>query len=270
MTLTDMKESIFAALSPDFPSKGQVHYLSSTGSTNDVLKELARQGAPYGTSVNAGHQTGGHGRMGRSFHSPEGMGIYMSILLRPKCIPTQLMHLTCAAAAAMCDAVEKATGLRPGIKWTNDLVFGKRKLGGILTELGLSPQGGVDYAIIGIGINCRQKETDFPEDIRQIAASLEMVTGKRMDPALLAAAMLESLQRMDDRLLTEKDTILADYRKNCITIGKEISVVRGEIIRYGQALDVDAEGALIVKYEDGTLETVNSGEVSIRGMYGYV
>ena len=180
------------------------------------------------------------------------------------------MHLTCAAAVAACDATEKAAGLRPGIKWTNDLVFGKRKLGGILTELGLSPQGGVDYAIIGIGINCRQKETDFPKDIRQIAASLEMVTGKRMDPALLAAAMLESLHRMDDRLLTEKSAILEDYRKDCITIGKEISVVRGEIIRYGQALDVDAEGALIVKYKDGTLETVNSGEVSIRGMYGYI
>ena len=270
MTLTDMKNAILSALSPDFPWKGQVHYLPSTSSTNDILKEMARQGAPHGTAVIAGHQSSGHGRMGRSFHSPGGMGIYMSILLRPKCIPTQLMHLTCAAATAMCDAVEKATGLRPGIKWTNDLVFGTQKLGGILTELGLSPQGGVDYAIIGIGINCRQNETDFPEDIRQIAASLEMVTGKRMDPALLAAAMLESLQRMDDRLLTEKDTILADYRKNCITIGKEISVVRGENIRYGQALDVDAEGALIVKYEDGTLETVNSGEVSIRGMYGYV
>ena len=92
-------------------------------------------------------------------YSPESMGIYLSVLLRPECAPTELMHLTCAAAVAMCDALEKAAHFRPGIKWTNDLVFGNRKLGGILTELGLSPKGTVAYVIIGIGINCRQKKT---------------------------------------------------------------------------------------------------------------
>ncbi len=265
-----MKEHILSLLPPDYPWKESLHYFSSIGSTNDLLKELARQSAPHGTSILAGHQTGGHGRMGRSFHSPEGMGIYLSILLRPDCTPAQLMHLTCASAVAMCDAMEQASGLRPGIKWTNDLVHEKRKLGGILTELGLSPRGSVDWAIIGIGINCRQREADFPEDIRSIAASMNMVTGKDHDPALLAAAMLTALHHMDSHLLTGKKEILNTYRRDCVTVGKEISILRGDSVRHGTALTVDDEGALVVRYEDGTTDAVNSGEVSIRGMYGYL
>lgn len=265
-----MKEALFACLSENYPWKDRIHWFPSIGSTNDHLKELARQGAPHGTAVLASHQTNGHGRRGRSFHSPEGMGIYLSLLLRPGCRPLDLMHLTCATAVAMCDAVEAASGIRPGIKWTNDLVVGKRKLGGILTELSLSPAGTVDYAIIGIGINCRQQETDFPPEIRNIACSLDMAAGERKDPAVLAAAMLESLARMDNILLTEKAAILNRYRQDCITLSQEISLVRGEEIRYGKAVSVDEEGALVVVFPDGTREAVNSGEVSVRGMYGYV
>ena len=265
-----MKNAITALMPPDHPWVDRLEYLPSTGSTNDVLKALARQGAPHGTAVIAGHQTGGHGRLGRSFHSPEGMGIYLSLLLRPGCAPTELMHLTCAAAVAVCDAVEAAAGFRPGIKWTNDLVCGHRKLGGILTELGLSPAGRVDWCIIGIGINCRQQEADFPEELRHMAGSLDMVTGCHTEPARLAASMLDALYRMDGRLLTEKEAILDAYRAECVTLGKEISVVRGEDIRHGTALRIDAEGALVVRYTDGSLEAVNAGEVSIRGMYGYL
>ena len=265
-----MRDSILSHLSPAYPWRDLLQYHSTIGSTNDVLKTMARQGAPHGTAIVAGHQTGGHGRMGRSFHSPEGMGIYLSILLRPDCAPTDLMHLTCAAAVAMCDAVEDAAGFRPGIKWTNDLVYGQRKLGGILTELGLSLRGTVDWAIIGIGINCCQQCSDFPENLQSMAGSLDMVTGRHTDPARLAAAMLSALHRMDGRLLTEKEAILDAYRTGCVTLGKEISVVRGEDIRHGQALSVDADGALVVRYTDGSLEAVNAGEVSIRGMYGYL
>ena len=265
-----MTESVLSALSSASPWRDRIQYFPAIGSTNDVLKTLAKQGAPHGTAILAGSQTNGHGRMGRSFHSPEGMGIYLSILLRPACIPAELMHLTCAAAVAMCEAVEKTAGFRPGIKWTNDLVSGSKKLGGILTELGLSPKGTVDYAIIGIGINCCQQESDFPEDIREIAASLDMITGRKNSPAALAAAMLDALYRMDTRLLTEKEQILAEYRKDCITIGQNISVVRGDEIRHGTALDIDRDGALVVKFDDDSVAAVNSGEVSIRGMYGYV
>ncbi|MGM9590246.1 MAG: biotin--[acetyl-CoA-carboxylase] ligase [Faecousia sp.] len=265
-----MKERIVSCLPGDYPWADRLHYFPTIGSTNDTLKNLARQGAPHGTALVAGHQTCGHGRLGRKFHAPEGMGIYLSILLRPDCLPSELMHLTCATAVAMCDALEQATGLRPGIKWTNDLVFGKKKLGGILTELGLTPQGRVDWAIIGIGINCRQENGDFPKDIRAIATSVNMITGTDPDPALLAAAMLTQLRRMDETLLSKKRQIMEAYCRDCVTIGQEVSVVRADAVRYGTALDVDAEGALVVRYEDGTLEAVNSGEVSIRGMYGYL
>lgn len=265
-----MNEQILTALPTQYPWAAHFHFYPELDSTNDRLKAMARQGAPHGTVLIADHQTGGHGRRGRSFHSPEGVGIYLSMLLRPNCPPGELMHLTCATAVAMCDALESATGLRPQIKWTNDLVWGKRKLGGILTELGLTPQGMVDYAIIGIGINCCQQPEDFPDDIQALAASLSMVTGKAIDRAKVAAAMMAALYRMSETLLTEKDAMLERYRQNCITLGQDISLVRGDDIRHGHALDVDTEGALTVLFPDGHTETVNSGEVSVRGMYGYV
>ena len=266
-----MKEHILSLLPAEYPWKEHFHWLAETDSTNDQLKKMARLGAPHGTVLIADRQSGGHGRMGRSFHSPGSVGIYFSILLRPQCTPGDLMHLTCATAVAMCDAVEAAALLRPGIKWTNDLVYQQRKLGGILTELGLSSKGTVDYAIIGIGINCCQKETDFPPEIRHIAASLAMVTGGAIDRARVAAAMMEHLHRMDQVLLIEKQSILERYRRDCITLGQEISLLRvGEEVRHGKAVDMDEEGALIVEFPDGHRETVNSGEVSVRGMYGYL
>lgn len=265
-----MKEQILNHLPGDHPWQKHILYFDTIDSTNTRLKELAAQGAPQGTVVIADSQTGGRGRRGRSFYSPAGAGIYMSVLLRPGCRPAELMHLTCAAAAAACDAVEKAAGIRPGIKWTNDLVYGKRKLAGILTELGLSPQGTVDWAIIGIGINCCQAAADFPEDIRGIAGSLASVTGKAIDRSRVAAAMLEALEQMNRALLSEKDAMLDRYRRDCITLGQEIALVRGDEIRHGRALDIDSEGALIVEFGPGQVETVNSGEVSVRGMYGYI
>ena len=262
-----MKDTILSHLPREYPWAESLQWFNSIPSTNDFLKDLARHGAPHGTVVLADHQTGGHGRMGRTFQSPAGKGVYMSILLRPSCPATELMHLTCAAAVAMCDAVQAVTGLRPGIKWTNDLVFQKQKLGGILTELGFSGRGTVDYAIIGIGINCNQTAADFSPEIQGIAASLSMVTRQDVDRFRLAAAMMESLWRLD---LRQKDTLLDSYRGDCITIGQEISLVRGSEIRYGKALNVNENGALIVQFSNGHTEAVDSGEVSIRGMYGYV
>ena len=265
-----MKEQILSALPPAYPWKEHFHVFPALDSTNDRLKIMARQGAPHGTVLIADRQTGGHGRMGRSFLSPGGVGIYLSLLLRPDCAPTELMHLTCATAVAMCDAVEKAAGFRPGIKWTNDLVQDKRKLGGILTELGLNQKGGVDYAIIGIGINCCQRESDFAPEIRGIAGSLAMVTDCSIDRSTVAAAMMEALWHMDSTLLPGKAQMLRRYRKDCITVGQDISLLRGSEVRYGKAVDVDDEGALVVRFPDGHSEAVTSGEVSVRGMYGYI
>lgn len=266
-----MRETILSNVPAEYPWKSHFHWVEEIDSTNDRLKIMAREGAPHGTVLIADRQSGGHGRMGRSFHSPGGVGIYFSILLRPQCQPGELMHLTCATAVAMCDAVEAATGFRPGIKWTNDLVSGKRKLGGILTELGLSSKGTVDYVIIGIGINCCQKQTDFAPDIQNIAASLEMVTGQEIDRAKIAGSMMDHLYHMDKILLTDKSAILDRYRQDCITIGQEISLLRvGEEVRHGKAVGMDDNGALLVEFANGHTEAVNSGEVSVRGMYGYL
>lgn len=266
-----MKEKIIPLLRESCRWQDSLLWFDSIESTNTTAKDLARQGASHGTVLIADHQTGGRGRRGRSFHSPAGSGIYMSVILRPQCLPTQIMHLTCAAAVAACDAVETAAGVRPGIKWTNDLVFGKRKIAGILTELGMTPNGALDYAIVGIGINCCQAESDFPEEIRQIAGSLASVTGRIVPREIVAATLMDALYRMNESLLSEKDAMMTQYRKDCITLGQEVSVVKADgNVRHGTAMEIDDEGALVVRFSDNSLETVNSGEVSVRGMYGYV
>ena len=265
-----MKREIIQHLQESCPWQDSLLWFDSIDSTNTRARELARQGAAHGTVLIADHQTGGRGRRGRSFHSPAGSGIYMSVILRPHCTPREIMHLTCAAAVAMCDAVEAAVGFRPGIKWTNDLVCGKRKIAGVLTELGFDSHGNVDFAVIGVGINCCQGESDFPEDIQAIAGSLASVSGSEINRAKVAAAMMDALFRMERELLSHKTHILNRYRRNCITLGQDISLVRGDEIRHGTALDIDEDGALLVRFPDGSTETVNSGDVSVRGMYGYV
>ncbi len=265
-----MINAIVSHLPKDFPWKDHIHWFDSIDSTNTRAKQLAAQGAPHGTVLIADSQTGGRGRLGRSFHSPAGSGIYLSVILRPQCHASKLMHLTCATGVAMCSAVESGCGIRPGIKWTNDLVFGKRKLGGILTELSLDAEGQASYAIVGIGINCSQMESDFPSEICPIATSLQIQTGNETDRSRVIAAMLVSLEEMSQKLLKQKEQIMAQYRKDCITVGQEISVVAGDSIRHGTAISVDDDGALLVCFSDDHIETVNSGEVSVRGMYGYI
>ena len=266
--MSDMLQRVRDLLPDNYPWADLFQYVPEVGSTNDVLKALAKQGAPHGTALLAGAQTAGRGRLGRSFQSPPQSGVYLSMLLRPNCAPGQLMHLTCATAVAMCQAVEDTVGLRPGVKWTNDLVWQRRKLGGILTELGLTPSGQVDYAIVGIGINCAT--ANFPPELQNMVTSLQQITGSQIPRENLTAAMLINLAKMAQELLPQQAQMLEQYRRDCITIGQEISVVQGDFIRHGQAIDVDDQGALVVRFPDGSVQAVNSGEVSVRGMYGYV
>jgi BirA family biotin operon repressor/biotin-[acetyl-CoA-carboxylase] ligase len=240
-----------------------VHYFESLDSTNTYAKKLAAEGAPHGTAIVANTQTAGRGRLGRSFSSPAGMGVYMSIVLRPQCPPAELMHLTCAVGVAVCTSVEKAFGFRPGIKWINDLVVGNRKLGGILTELSISPQGMVDYAVVGIGINCNQ--VDFPEEIANIACSAATVLGKTVDRQTLIDALLAEIPTMT----APPNVIMPQYRANCVTLGKVVRAIRGDTCRNGTALEVLDDGALLVRFDDGSTEALNSGEVSVRGLWDY-
>lgn len=260
-----MKHQITHHLPGDHPWQNRIYWYDTIDSTNSKAKALAAQGAPHGTVVIADRQTGGRGRLGRSFHSPGGMGIYMSVLLRFPGGPEPLMPLTCAAAVAACDAVEAAAGFRPGIKWTNDLVCQGRKLAGILTELTGNAEETV--AIVGIGVNCCQSLSDFPQEIQGFAGSLAMVTGQEISRPKVAAALIDALSRME---LSEKDTMMEAYRRSCVTVGKDISLLRPGQVRHGHAIGIDDQGALLVRFSDGHTEAVNSGEVSIRGMYGYI
>lgn len=265
------REAVLAALPPAHPWQDRIFCPGVVDSTNTRAKQLAASGAPHGTVVIAGAQTAGRGRLGRSFHSPEGKGVYLSVILRPGCSPAQLMHLTCAVGTAMCGGVEALSGFRPGIKWINDLVCGGKKLGGILTELGLDPRTGqVSYAVVGIGINCRHEALDFPPELREKATSLFLETGTLFDRSHLAAAMVTALSEMDAQLLPQKEALMARYRRDCVTIGQRVRVLGSGAPRPAEALDVDGSGGLVVRYDDGQIQTVTSGEVSVRGMDGYV
>ena len=265
-----MKEQIQQHLPSQHPWRNSIVWFDVIDSTNTQAKELAAAGAPAGTVLVADMQTGGRGRMGRSFHSPAGTGIYLSVVLRPECRPEELMHLTCACAVSARQAIQKVTGLDCGIKWINDLVLNGKKVAGILTELSMAADGKVRHAIVGIGINCSQQPGDFPPEIASIATSLAMEAEKPIDRSRLTAALIEQFSQMDQMLLSGKDTIMEAYRKSCITLGKEVSVHRFASVRHGIARRLDADGGLTVQFPDGSLETVNAGEVSVRGMYGYI
>jgi BirA family biotin operon repressor/biotin-[acetyl-CoA-carboxylase] ligase len=264
-------EKIRGFLPDHHPWANSIICFDTIASTNTHAKKLAAEGAPHGTVLIADQQTGGRGRMGRQFYSPVGSGIYMSVIIRPDHLPGELMHLTCAAGAAMCRAVESVAGVCPGLKWINDLVWEGKKLGGILAEMALAPATGkCAYAVVGIGINCSQNHGDFPAEIAQIATSLKQITGKSINRSHLAAAMIHQLHAMSENLVRDKETIMDFYRRHCVTLGKEVSVHRFDEVRHGTALDIDADGGLTGRFNHGTVQTVSAGEVSIRGMYGYV
>jgi BirA family biotin operon repressor/biotin-[acetyl-CoA-carboxylase] ligase len=263
-----MKDKILSHLPPDHPWGQTVYWYDSIPSTNAAAKVLAASNAPHGTVLLADSQTAGRGRLGRSFHSPAGSGLYMSVILRPNCQPTELMHQTCAVGVAVCDAVEEVSGIRPGIKWINDLLLDGKKLGGILTELSMNGSN-VDYAVVGIGINCNQATIDFPPELQDIACSLSSALSKPIDRARLAAALIFHLEIMS-RKLFHPQAVMARYRRDCVTIGKDVMIHRNDTATTGHALNVENDGSLLVRLQDGSIQTVNSGEVSIRGLFGYV
>ncbi len=260
-----MKEEILSRLPRNHHWRHRIHYYDVIESTNTEAKRMAQAGAPECTVLIADTQTGGRGRLGRSFHSPAGSGIYMSIILRPNMPPDQLMHLTCAVAVALCDAVEQALGFRPGIKWINDLVVDAKKLAGILTELSVNPQTRlVEWAIVGIGLNCNQ--TSFPLELEEIACSAAMKVGHPIDRSALAAAIIQAICTMN---LRDSHTTMTRYRENCLTLGKEITFIRGDQQRDGRAIGINQDGSLTVLFPNGETESVNSGEASVRGLFGY-
>lgn len=252
-------------------SRDNMYVYESVDSTNTQCKRLAMNGAVDGTVVMAEEQTAGRGRKGRSFQSPQGLGLYLSILWRPQCEPSRLLPLTSLAAVAVSRAMERVTGERADIKWPNDLLLRDKKIAGILTEMALEGESGqIDYVVLGIGINVHHKAADFTEEVAAMASSLDAELGVTVSRPRLAAALMEELDILRREVMWQPELYLDEYRQRCVTIGRTVQVVRGEERKAANAIDVDEQFGLAVRYEDGTEETVRSGEVSVRGLYGYV
>lgn len=228
-------------------------------------------GAAEGLVVTAEEQTGGRGRRGRSFQSPRGKGLYLSALLRPRLEPAQVANFTAWVAVAVCDGIQAACGLRPQIKWTNDIILNGKKLVGILTELGLvSESNDLDYLVTGIGVNVNQSAGDFDPEIRDMATSLALALGRPVRRSELAVQIIGALDRAYAGFPQNKGEYLEKYRADCITIGRQVQVITPISRREGFAVAVDDGFDLLVQFPDGTEEAFSSGEVSVRGMYGYV
>lgn len=238
--------------------------VKSVPSTNDYIRQFSEGG----TIVLADTQTAGRGRQGRGFQSVPGAGIYFSMLLKPKVDIEQVFSLTPVAAQGVCDAIERLTGVRPKIKWINDILMDGRKICGILTELMLAPDGRVDKVILGIGINVNQKLEDFDASLGDIAGSIAMATGKTWDKEVLTTALIDALdRRIADWEMGNTD--VAGYCADCATLGREVSVIRGDCARTGYAETIADDFSLVVRWPDGTRAQISSGEVSVRGLAGY-
>lgn len=244
--------------------------LEEIDSTNSYLKREALTGAPHGTVAVANRQTAGRGRMTRSFQSPSGKGVYLSVLLRPQLPPEALMGVTGMTAVAVCNAVERSAGVRPAIKWTNDLVLHGKKICGILTEMALEGETGLTQSlVIGAGVNVGHTPEDFGPEVASMATSLNQ-EGCPVSRARLAAAMIEELGRLSDALGGDTSDWVAAYRRDCVNLGKPVRLLWTDGQTQAEAIDIDEQFGLVIRLPDGSVETVRTGEVSVRGLYGYV
>lgn len=249
----------------------EVVCLGTVDSTNNEIKRRAVDAVPDGLAVLAEEQTGGRGRRGRSFVSPAGKGLYLSVLLKPDCTLEQVSALTAWTAVAVCDGVEALCGVRPGIKWPNDVILDGRKLCGILTELELEAEtAALRYVVVGLGLNVSQTGADFGPEVAPVAVSLAQALGTAPRRADAAAAILDALDRMYADFPARWETWLDRYRADCLTLGRTVKLLRAGGAEEAFAEAVDESFALVVRYPDGRREAVSSGEVSVRGLLGYL
>ena len=245
----------------------EIHFEPVTDSTNNAAKMLAEQGAPQGTVVVTECQEKGKGRRGRQWLSPEGTNIYMSFVLRPDIEPSKASMLTLAAALAVWESVHNQ-GIDAWIKWPNDIVVDGRKLCGILTELS-SQMEWINYIVVGIGINVHQKL--FAEDIKDTATSMDMALGRAVRRSEVIADVLTAFEKYYQMFLQTEDLslMLEMYNDHLVNIGREIRIITPRGSQTGVSGGIDETGCLIVNI-DGKTEHIMSGEVSVRGLYGYV
>ena len=240
-----------------------IRILEEVTSTNTVGKELAEQGSPEGTVIIALRQTAGKGRLGRSFASPAGRGLYMSILLRPRFSAEESLSITTAAAVAVAGAVEAAAGKKAMIKWVNDVYLDGYKICGILTEASIDFEtGGLRYAVLGIGVNVEVPEGGFPEELRDIAGALYEKDAPPETRTVLAAEILNRFfgfyQTLTDR------PFLPEYRRRSLLTGRRVTLVRGSTKQTGTVRGVDDEARLLVRLENGEEAAFSAGEVTVE------
>jgi BirA family biotin operon repressor/biotin-[acetyl-CoA-carboxylase] ligase len=237
-----------------------VVYFERVGSTNDVCRDLAQTGAPEGTLVLAGEQTAGRGRLGRSWYAPPDGALLMSLLFRPGLAPAQVNRLTMLCSLAAAEAVETHTGLPVSLKWPNDLLLGEAKFGGVLAEVGLTGER-VDYVVVGMGLNVNFDPAELPET-RAPATSLQQAFGRPLDRLALLVSVIERVAARY-AALERGAAVRGDWQARLITLGRRVTV-SGHTLRFeGRAEGVDDDGALLVRRDDGALEVVHAGDVTL-------
>lgn len=242
--------------------------LDKIDSTNNEAKRMAENGAAAGTLVISDSQTAGKGRRGRSWSSPDGSSIYMTLMMRPDINPVKAPMLTLVAAMAVRKAVHEASGIQSMIKWPNDLVCNGKKICGILTEMSAEPDF-INYVVIGIGINVNIE--GFPDEIKDTATSLKIESGHYIDRNHIISEFCNYFESYYNKFTGSGMKMLTEeYNANLINFGRHIRVLDPSGEFTGISKGINENGELLVVKEDGSTVTVMSGEVSVRGVYGYV
>jgi BirA family biotin operon repressor/biotin-[acetyl-CoA-carboxylase] ligase len=241
-----------------------IRVFEETTSTNDVIEKLARDGVKEGVVVFAESQTKGRGRLGRKWISPQRKGLWFSILLRPNLRPQEVTQLTVASATALRRAIEMKTGLKPQIKWPNDILIGGKKAAGILTEMSAELDR-VKHVILGIGVDVNLSASEFPGELKKSATSLNIEVGESISRPELAAEILRALDRDYARICTGAFELLADeWQEHSATIGRQVAIQIGERRIQGTAESLDDDGALLLRTEHGHLERIIGGDVTLE------
>ncbi len=257
-----LPEEIKGGLNTNIMGKQIIHY-REISSTQDIAKALAAQGADEGVVVVAERQTQGRGRMGRNWFSLPG-SICLSLILRPELKPLEALKFPLIAGVGAAQAINKLTGLRPELKWPNDLILGGKKVGGILAELSAETDR-VIYIVLGIGINVNTPRNLFPEEIEAIATSLKEECGKEVSRVKLVQAILVELESLYEELkFVGFEPIRQKWKSLSNTIGFWVRVSNAKEEIEGEAIDIDQEGALILRKASGSLQRIIAGEVTLR------
>lgn len=247
----------------------QIFCFETIDSTNIRARQLGENHAPHGTLVVSEQQTAGRGRRGRSWESPAGSSIYMSILLKPDFLPTQAPMLTIVMAYSVAVALRRKTGGDFQIKWPNDIVLNGKKVVGILTEMSTEIDY-INHVVIGVGINVNTET--FPKELCATATSIRKESGTTWKRAELIGEILREFEVQYDRFIVEKDLSYLQEAYNAILVNcnREVCILAEKDGYHAIALGIDPKGELLVRKEDGSEEAVYAGEVSVRGIYGYV